>query len=543
MIDIFNFPFGVQEYFMYTKYKDKNQYKKNLWINTGKYFGFENKKYQPLKLIFPPKVMENSEQQRDMVQRTNNISSQPMIITLDKDSFYKDKYQKDDFYWGFGVEQETYIETGTNKKVSLKEALKSIKRERYSIDYCFYYKLSHTQNIQDLKTVKEIEIPIWLNCHAFVSTDFKRNHRTKYTKLCEPNPNFQKSMIESLKEKDSFFNNEEYRNYIFDGDTIEFFTRDFYKIKIEDAIVELENKKNKFIDRLQSHFVKWKAGIPKIYNGITNLWTSSSSSYAIFNNGTYHLNLTLPTYLDSESKIKDIDRFKKDHLLVIRWLQWFEPLLIGLLGYPDFYSSIFPNQPYAKGSLRCSISRYIGIGTFHPENPLEGKQLNTYTRLPWMHRVQYESIYQLNDQHGYDFNFLKHTNHGIEWRIFDAFPEEYLEDVCLLMLWIADFALMQEKVPPVAQESKIWNDVTFDCVFKNGSLAVIPKEYLNHIGVETDEDVDVETALQLWLNTAEKIFLFKDWGICVKNMTNKRTRPVIPNFNKYISNKFREMYS
>jgi hypothetical protein len=524
-IDIFNFPFGI------------NKYAK---------FEFKEKKYSLIKLLFPPKVMENIQEERiqqDMVQRTDNISRDTVIIALDKDSFYRNKYQKNDFYWGFGIEQETYIDTGTTKKVQLKDSLKSIKRERYSIDYCYYYKDNHKQNIQDLTIEKVIEIPIWLNCHAFVSTDFKRNHKTKYTKLCEPNPKFEKPIIESLKQKNSFFNNEEYKNYIFDGDTIEFFTRDFYKIKIEDTIQELENKKNNFITNLQSHLVKWKAGIPKIYHGITNLWTSSSTSYAIFNNGTYHLNLTLPTQMDADCRIKDLEKFKKDHLLVIRWLQWFEPLLIGLLGYPDFYSSLFPNEPYAKGSLRCSISRYIGIGTFHPENPVEGKQLNTLTRLPWMQRVQDESMYELNVQHGYDFNFLKHTNHGIEWRIFDAFPEEYLENVCLLMLWIADFALMQEVVPPVAQESKIWNDVTFDCVFKNGSLAVIPNEYLKHIGVETDNDVDVETALQLWLNTAEKMFLFRDWGVCVQNMTSKRTRPVIPNFNKYISNKFKEMYT
>jgi hypothetical protein len=539
MIDIFNFPFGIYEYFTY-KYKSK----KYLSINKGKLFGVKEKKYSLIKLLFPEKSMENIDQQ-DIIQRTTNIAYDPVIIILDKDSFYKDKYQKNDFYWGFGIEQETYIETGVSKKVLLKEALNSIKRERYSIDYSNYYKVIHRQNIQDLRIEKEIEIPIWLNCHAFVSTDFKRNHKTKYTKLCEPNPKFEKSIIESLKQKNLFFKNEEYRNYIFDGDTIEFFTRDFYKIKIEDAVHELENKKNNFIANLQSHFIKWKAGIPQIYNGITNLWTSSSNSYAIFNNGTYHLNLTLPTYIDENCKIKDIKKFKKDHLLVIRWLQWFEPLLIGLLGYPDFYSSLFPNQPYAKGSLRCTISRYIGIGTFHPETPVEGKQLNTFTRLPWMQKVQDESIYELNDQHGYDFNFLKHTNHGIEWRIFDAFPEEYLENVCLLMLWIADFALIQENemILPVAQESKIWNDVTFDCIFKNGNLSMIPKEYLYHIGVETDKDVDIETALQLWLNTAERTFLFKDWGVCIKNMTNKSSRPVIPNFNRYISNKFKKMYT
>lgn len=471
-----------------------------------------------------------------------NINSLVNQEVIDKDSFYKDQFESNDFCWGFGIEHETYIDTGIKYNIKLKDALKSIKRERYSVDYTKYYKSQHLDNISSLDSDKIIEIPLWLNSHSLTKVDFKRNHKTLYTKLTEPNPLFSMSIYDKIKEKDKWFENVNYEHFIFDGDAIEFVTRYFYKKTIEEVIKELEERESEFVSRLQKNFVSWKATIPKIYNGITNLWSCYSKGYSIFNNGTYHLNLTLPFHTNEEGNIKDIIEFKEKHLHVIRWLQWFEPLLLAVFGYPDFFSTIFPEAPYAKGSLRGTMSRYIGIGTFNPDEPIEGKQLNTNLRLPWMHRVQDESIYELNSEHGLDINFMKHRNHGIEWRIFDAFPTEHLQEISILMLFIADYALKKDNFIPTAQTSDIWNQTTFDCIFAKGSDSLISPTYCKLIGLDVEQPIKPIEVLNVWIDKVYNEFEMEGWGECVKYLLKNKRKPNLNHFNHDITNLFTQYY-
>lgn len=125
-------------------------------------------------------------------------------------------------------------------------------------------------------------------------------------------------------------------------------------------------------------------------------------------------------------------KFAEDHLRLISCIQMVEPLLVGCYGTPDIFSIVKDNeQLYSVGSLRVTLSRYISLQTFDVERPVNGKLL----LMPkpddpkfWYNRFQ-DTPYYLNKEIGYDINFNKFKNHGIEIRFFDWFPEEHLKSV------------------------------------------------------------------------------------------------------------------
>ena len=101
---------------------------------------------------------------------------------------------------------------------------------------------------------------------------------------------------------------------------------------------------------------------------------------SMFNNGTLHYNITLPTQLNENKLIKDKDKFYKDHQLAIKIIQWFEPFIISIYNTPDYFSTLEnyeKKEMYSKCSQRCAISRYIGIGTYDSDLMLSGKILTT----------------------------------------------------------------------------------------------------------------------------------------------------------------------
>lgn len=57
-------------------------------------------------------------------------------------------------------------------------------------------------------------------------------------------------------EKSSYFSSHYKENFVYDGDTIEFITQDFYKTNVKDVIEELKTIKNRFIEEIQPIFPK-----------------------------------------------------------------------------------------------------------------------------------------------------------------------------------------------------------------------------------------------------------------------------------------------
>ena len=193
----------------------------------------------------------------------------------------------------------------------------------------------------------------------------------------------------------------------------------------------------------------------------------------MFNNGTYHFNITLPSYTDPVAgqgalpPLRHPAAFVADHRRYIRMIQWIEPLVLATYGSPDPFG-------LTKASQRCAISRYIGIGTYDTSTMPEGKCLtHPVARIRgsnqpfwWYTRFHTTSGYIPLDTIGMDINFRKHHNHGVEIRCLDWFPHEHLTPLLTFFIRLADLALSRP-LAPEAVMSETWNDVVVG-VLKEG---------------------------------------------------------------------------
>lgn len=232
-----------------------------------------------------------------------------------------------------------------------------------------------------------------INSHSLNKIDRYGEHLTIYEKKPKENMKFSgKTIIEEWFEYDNEIKNKinpiskTETNIFFDGDTIEFITENFYKTNSFDVVNELINIKNWFINKFNNFKNKtnlWndmgKINFVEKHPGL-NIFKSMPNNIVFFNNSTIHVHLTLPTKIINGT-IKDKELFKITHAKAIKLLQWFEPFFICTLGSPDIMQSIYEkyngtkNNYFAKGSMRATISRYIGVGTYNTDNMLEGKQL------------------------------------------------------------------------------------------------------------------------------------------------------------------------
>jgi hypothetical protein len=308
------------------------------------------------------------------------------INIQNKHSKYIDYYIKNDLFWGIGIENELYLEFENKIKVTKDFFIKNHKRERYSVNYYTNYKENFKNESFNFSCTKdEIELPLIINSHSFLYTDSNNNPQKKYTKLCEPNEKFSgKTLGEDIVNYNSFFKNTIDVNWLYDGDTFEFTTIKFYKVNLNDVLNELETFKLKFIDNLQE-FQKKKNfflnyGMIKIMekNHPFTVHLTNLNNVAIFNNGTLHYNITLPTQLNEKKIVKDKIKFFKDHKKAIKIIQWLEPFIICVYNTPDYFSTLenYKNKDmYSKCSQRCAVSRYISIGTYDADLMLTGKIL------------------------------------------------------------------------------------------------------------------------------------------------------------------------
>jgi hypothetical protein len=90
----------------------------------------------------------------------------------------------------------------------------------------------------------------------------------------------------------------------------------------------------------------------------------------------------------------------------------------------------------------------------------------------WYEEYHKESGYQPLKQLGMDINFNKHLNHGIEFRIFEWFPEGCLLDLLRTLVHLMDQALAAEREIPDPRTSAVWNKVVARAIQSGPFLTV-----------------------------------------------------------------------
>jgi hypothetical protein len=462
--------------------------------------------------------------------------------TLAKHQKYQHMYGENEMYWGLGIEEETYFQFTKPIHVASSIIRSNHKTERYSVNYYNSFKQGYRKYFDKLFPDASgcIPLPFFFNGHALQQTDYNGNHRTTYEKVPKPNPKFAgKSFLDELQQYNpEVFKEQLGANYVFDGDTIEFITLDFYKAKSSDVINELIHYKKMFLRCINDFMIsknyhkRWGHLEYPARNPGWAVFFTNPQNILMFNNGTYHVNITIPSFLGNKKSENETppllypELFRQQHKKVILYYQWFEPFLIAEYGTPDPFSSHF--DTFAKSSQRCAMSRYIGVGTFDTQKMTEGKILtkprsdirgadNPYW---WYTRFHSTSAYEPLNEIGLDINYRKHYNHGIELRFFDWFPEDRLKGLLKFLISLADCAL----VKPEADEpmfSETWNDFIYG-IFKEGKSYVPTSQvvamYEKLLGFELPERPTSLT--QLFNLIRDKTFLKYRGGLCCKVMLN-----------------------
>lgn len=408
-------------------------------------------------------------------------------------------------YWGIGIENETYMMPEKMDIVKRDFLLKNTKRERYSVDYFLNYKMDEYK--KTVSSIESVTVPYYINGYMFQNMDIYGENRTLYTKGVKMNRKFCGMTIhEYMKYMSKTYTKLFDKNVIFDGDTIEFTTQRFYKTTVNDTVNELNMIKHELLREVNKYLTNkfvfsgygTTISYPSHNYGFVKYMTNKDN-IGICNSGTYHINITLPTMLSASAsggggamKIKDPAAFKKTHQNAIRFIQWIEPLIIALYGTPDILScasvsgvasvsASSSSSDYCRGSLRLMMSRYIGLGTYDSDKMEPGKKLNDFD-------YKRDSAHYFNRLHdasspykppatiGYDINYNKFKNHGIELRILDYFPEEYLTDVINFIILVCQHSVyknLSSEMKP--QNSKLWNEFVISCI-RQGSDAVVSNE-------------------------------------------------------------------
>ena len=390
------------------------------------------------------------------------------------------------YYWGIGLENETYLQFEESLVVSGQFIQEKMGRERYSIDYLKCYKEGSLENLlaKAFDTNKNYSVSQMMNSHSLEKLDIHFQHKTiQSAPPLLDNPDYAgKSILELFLEKQPYQiqsmltqKNNPMGSIIFDGDTIEFVTKYYENRTIQESFNELKASKKIFLDKLnESKILPGLLTYPQYNIGI-NMFMSNQKKLVLFNNGTFHFHITLPT-LAEDSRIVDYAAFDQAHHKAIYLLQWFEPLFIATLGSPDIMSVISDKfdmeEKFAGGSMRNAMSRYTGVGTYHKSMP-KGKVLtfpvDEFRKLLnfkkeeniwWRDRIESELCYELLSDVGLDFNREKLYQSGYEFRSFDEFPTEYLPEVLHAIVLISEHAQHIEDVE-WASNNAIWNNLVF----------------------------------------------------------------------------------
>jgi hypothetical protein len=501
----------------------------------------------------------------ELCKLKQQITETSNFINLLPNRYIKQFNNSDNIFWGIGLENETYLQ-GKPKLMLGKDIIKNLGRERYSVDYTTNYDIEQVKQVMRQVYLPNnlYEVSQMVNANSFTKMDINKQHLTTYEKEPKPNPKFKgKTVIEEWYDYDTEIKtilnsqNKTDSNIFFDGDTIEFITENFYKNNTEIIVKELNDCRNNFLDKFNK-FKKdtnlWnelgEITFPNTHSGI-NIFNSHSNKIVFFNNTTFHLHLTLPTEMRN-GLIIDEKIFVEKHAKAIKLIQWFEPFFISTLGSPDLLQLVFEKYQkimekkeiesknyFACGSMRIAISRYISVGTFNPDTMIMGKlltdsvdELRPKNIVWWRDMIAEDLLYNLpKNEIGYDFNYGKHYQSGLELRFFDGFPINILKDVLDIIILICEhsYSFINLKNIEKSSTSQIWNNLIYKSIVygykgtinKNEMNDVIKILNINIIFTETELTIE-----EFYFRILEHLFLI---------YSNKETHVIkylTKNFNK-----------
>lgn len=284
---------------------------------------------------------------------------------------------------------------------------------------------------------------------------------------------------------------------------LEFVTQKYKNVTIEDAVTELQTIEEKVLKLVRS--TEYAREAEKVIGEIEYPSQSMSRFVAYEQNGnlnfvsknyfgSYHINLTLP-YKSSVSE----KPFKNEHLQVARMLQWLTPVIISLYGGGDS-ASFMDDGLYAEGSYRAATNPHSRPGGSDLKTDIPSER-HLDKRPDWIVNLDAKGYVEIPKtcgeptrtgdltRCGTDFRRdpEKHTppdkRFGFEFRIFDNIPNDYLPDLLLAILYIADhtykYFIKEDKPVPLATENHAWINAMKHAVLY-GWNGKIQKEY-DHI--------------------------------------------------------------
>jgi len=397
-----------------------------------------------------------------------------MLQNLPKHERYAGAYRRFGYFWGLGIEHETYLATSQSIDITTFEG--HMAPERYSVDYYKSYKSETLAPM--LGRILDIcggtlSVPLFMNSHSLTKCDLSGQHATVRTKGTPPNPLFAgQTVFEYLCQHSEWLRKELNATYMWDGDTVEFMTQRFYRATVDTVLRELEEAETRFVAEI--------AKAPPLAHGPLRLASPTNEPFAsyltnpgnvsMFNNGTIHINVTLPTQLGFDKKPLWPADFLEKHRVLARFVQWLEPLWIAIHGSPDPFAAV--SDRYSAASQRVAVSRYIGMGTFDTERMAVGKILTTSVA-PWYDRFYARTDYVRRDEIGLDINYNKHWAHGLELRFFDQLPATDLRRILEQLVVLMDLALT---TVPVAdpRQSTVWSEMAYEALHRGPGWRVQP---------------------------------------------------------------------
>ena len=88
-------------------------------------------------------------------------------VILEKHRRYGESYKPNDFFWGMGIECESYFEMSTRIPISAEFLQKNHKAERYSVDYYKSYKPEELE--ATFNKISEQTVPLLVNSHLLTN--------------------------------------------------------------------------------------------------------------------------------------------------------------------------------------------------------------------------------------------------------------------------------------------------------------------------------------------------------------------------------------
>jgi alanine dehydrogenase len=381
----------------------------------------------------------------------------------------------------------------------------------------------------------KLTYPVYINAHTFQKTDIHLEHKTLYTKTPTPNVLFIESLHDILLRENNFYKKSYDTSFVFDGDSIEFITQNFYNATVNSCVEELISTKKQFLTECSPFFKKWgwdSIHFPDHNYGLATFLSTNKQNLAVCNNGTYHINITLPTLIKNGTIINK-NKFIYQHLQFVKCIQMIEPLIVACYGTPDVFSLANKTNSfnYSMGSLRVTLSRYISLQTFDIDSPVNGKLLllNRSNDPTYWYNQLHDMPYQINNNIGADINFNKFKNHGIEMRFLDWFPEEYLADVMNFFVLLAQHSISLETI---SFDKMKYQTIIKNCVSK-GAIYLLSVEESNLIlkDLQLEQVNHSMSSFQLLLYITDILYHKYHNSAIVNNMSPHMKKPQIVNYN------------